>query len=228
MTFAPHWSVNPPGPPLVPTAQQAHAQLLAELSKPEYEAARPTGLALLIQQIQRTIANWLNDLFSGLTGTAISPNVIVVIVIALVLVALVVLFLVFGLPRINRRSAAVGALFGDADDRDSGVLRRDAERAAAAGDYTTAIAEEFRSIARALAERTVVTTFPGTTASGFAVRASGSFPDYLADLTECAAVFDGVRYLGAIGTRAQWQSMSALELELRGAKPAFDRDRVDA
>ena len=39
-------------------------------------------------------------------------------------------------------------------------MRRAAERAAAAGDYTTAIAELFRALARGLAERTVVTTHP--------------------------------------------------------------------
>jgi hypothetical protein len=228
MIPAPHWSLVPPGPPLVPTADQARAQLSAELSKSEYQSARPTGFTLLVQQIQTAIAKWLNDLFGGLKAPSLSPDLFVVILVALGIAALVVLFLVFGLPRINRRSAAVGALFGDEDDRDSAALRRDAERSAAAGDYTVAIVEEFRSIARAMAERTVVTTFPGTTASAFAERAAVSFPIYRADLVECAAVFDGVRYLGAMGTEAHWKAMSALELGLRDARPTFDLDLVDA
>jgi hypothetical protein len=228
MIAVPNWSDAPSGPPLDPTAQQARAQLSAELSKPEYQAARPSGLTLLLQQAEQAISKWFNDLFSGLNGALISPNLIVVIVVVLVVAALIVLFLVFGRPRLNRRSAKVGSLFGDEDDRDSVALRRDAERAAATGDYTTAIAEEFRSIARALAERTVVTTFPGTTASGFAARAAGAFPDFRQALRDCAASFDDVRYLGAVGTEAQWRAMSALELGLREARPSFDLDRVDA
>jgi hypothetical protein len=183
---------------------------------------------VLLQQAQQAIGNWLDSLFGGLNGVPISSNLIVVIIVVLVIAALVVLFLIFGVPRINRRSARVGALFGDEDERDSVALRRDAERSAAAGDYTTAIAEEFRSIARALAERTVVTTFPGTTASGFADRAAITFPAFGNELRDCAAVFDAVRYLGAVGTEAQWRAMSALELGLREARPSFDLDRVDA
>jgi hypothetical protein len=223
-----NWSVAPPGPPLNPTAQQARAQLSAELSKPEYQAARPSGLTVLLQQAEQAIGNWFNSLFTGLNGVPISSNLIVVIIVVLVIAALVVLFLIFGLPRINRRSARVGALFGEEDERDSVVLRRDAERAAAAGDYTTAIAEEFRSIARALTERAVVTTFPGTTASGFAARAAIAFPDFRDELHDCAAVFDDVRYLGVAGTLEQWQAMSALELGLRETRPSFNLDRVDA
>jgi Domain of unknown function (DUF4129) len=223
-----NWSDAPPGPPLDPTAQQARAQLSAELSKPEYQAARPSGLTLLLQQAQQSISKWLDDLFNGLGGAPISPDLIVLVIVVLAIVALVVLFLVFGLPRINRRSAKVGALFGDEDDRDSVALRRAAERSAAARDYTTAIAEEFRSIARALAERTVITTFPGTTASGFAAHAGGAFPDFRQALRDCAAAFDDVRYLGAVGTEAQWQAMSALELGLRSARPSFDLGLVDA
>jgi hypothetical protein len=228
MIPASHWSDAPPGAPLDPTAQHARAQLSAELSKPEYQTARPSGLALLVQQAQQAIAKWFDDLLSGLNGTAISPQIFVVIIVILAIAVLVVLFFVFGLPRINRRSKPVGALFGDEDDRDSVALRRDAERAAAAGDYTRAIAEEFRSIARALAERAVVTTFPGTTASGFALSAAVTFPDFRQSLLDCAAAFDGVRYLGADGTRTQWQAMSALEHGLREARPSFDREPVDA
>jgi hypothetical protein len=233
MIRPPNWmtldsSVAPPGPPLTPTAQGARAQLSAELSKSEYEAARPSGVNLAIQQIQKAISKWLDDLFHGLGGASISPDLIIVILVALGIAALIVLFLIFGLPRINRRSAAAGTLFGDEDDRDSVALRRDAERAAVAGDYSTAIMEEFRSIARALSERTVVTTFPGTTASGFATRAADAFPAHRAVLEECAAVFDGVRYLGGVGTEAQWQAMRDLEAGLRDSRPSFSLDPVDA
>ena len=85
--------------------------------------------------------------------------------------ALVVAFLIFGVPRLNRRSRVAGVLFGEDDDRGSADMRRDAAAAASRGDYATAIAELFRALARGLAERTIVTVTPGTTARGFAGRA---------------------------------------------------------
>jgi hypothetical protein len=99
-------------------------------------------------------------------------------------------------------------------------MRRAAERAAAAGDYTTAIAELFRSIARGLAERTLVATFPGTTARAFARRAAIVFPAEADALTTAALDFDGVRYLERTGTPEQWATMVSLEQRLRSARPA--------
>ena len=113
-----------------------------------------------------------------------------------------------------------GTLFGDDENRDAATMRRDAERAAAAGDYTTAIAELFRAIARGLAERTLVTTHPGTTASEFARRGGEVFPETAAALEAAADDFDGVRYLDRVGTAAQWDAMVALDRRLRAARPA--------
>jgi hypothetical protein len=103
-------------------------------------------------------------------------------------------------------------------------MRRDAERAAAAGDYTTAIAELFRSIARGLAERTLVATFPGTTAREFARRAAIVFPEVAEALASAALDFDGVRYLDRAGTPEQWAAMVGLEQHLRSARPAAGAD----
>ncbi|MCU1599098.1 MAG: hypothetical protein JWQ47_2837 [Glaciihabitans sp.] len=202
-------------PPLDPTAQQARQQLLNELSKPEYAQAKPT----LWDDFLKWLENLLNGLRPqsnlGITGFNLGPALIILLVLA----ALVVAFLVFGVPRLNRRSRAVGALFGDDDERDSVTLRRAAERAAASGDFATAIAEAFRSIARGLSERTVVSTFPGTTADGFARQAAASFPASADALRVAADSFDGVRYLGAPGSEQQWLAIAALERELRSAKP---------
>jgi hypothetical protein len=134
----------------------------------------------------------------------------------------VVGFILFGVPRLNRRSAVSGTLFGEHDVRDSAALRRAAEAAALAGDYATAIEEGFRSIARALAERGVVSTFPGTTAHGFAALAAGPFPAMAGTLEHAAGLFDGVRYLGAAGTGSDWIVVRDLERELSRARPRLD------
>src|SRR5690606_25553805 len=118
-----------------------------------------------------------------------------------------------------RRSRVTGALFGDDDDREASQLRRDAENHAAAGRFAEAIADMFRSIARRLAERTVVSVSPGTTAQGFAVKAADAFPAHLEQLTIAAQDFDGVRYLGAAGSREAYDRAAQLERELRAARP---------
>jgi hypothetical protein len=206
-------------PPLDPTALEAHDQLLHELSNPIYQAAQPT----LLQIIQKFLSDWFNSLNpSGVPGLSGLGSLGSLAIIVVVLAALVVAFLVFGVPRLNRRSRSVGSLFGDEDERDSEALRRAADAAAAAGDYATAIAEQFRSIARGLAERTILTTFPGTTAHGFAEQAANPFPASSADLRAAANAFDRVRYLGLPGTEQEWSAVRRLGDELRTAKPVLE------
>jgi hypothetical protein len=214
--------VSPDTPPLDPTAEQARAQLLQELAKPQYQAARPSPLDQLADQLGK----WFTSLFDQIGVPGGGSSLIILVIVVAVIAAAVVGFLLFGLPRINRRSTVTGTLFGDDDDRDSAALRSAAVRAAADGDFTTAIEEIFRAIARGLAERTVVTTFPGTTAHSFAVQAGSAFPDFAADLAGAADSFDAVRYLGATGTEAQWLRISALDAGLRAARPVLDA--VDA
>jgi hypothetical protein len=220
----PHLSSAPPDtPPLDPTAEHARQQLLQELSKPQYQPGRPTGATLLTNQLSawfQQLIDWINSLFGkGALGT--STALIVIVIAVLIVAALIVGFLLFGVPRLNRRAAARGALFGEEDDRDGATLRRAAERAAAAGDYTTAIEEQFRSIARGLAERMVLIAFPGTTAHGFALEAAESFPVSRTELARAADSFDRVRYLGGTGTESEWLAVSALERTLRTSRPVL-------
>ena len=201
--------------PVDPDAPDATEWLITELSKPAYQAAKPT----LFDMISKAISDWLASLQLGSAGAP--PTLGLGVVVALIAGALVVAFLIFGLPRLNRRSAVTGSLFGEDDARSSARIRQDAERAAADGDYSTAVVEMFRAIARGLAERTIVTTTPGTTANGFAVRAATAFPDLAERLTESADAFDGVRYLDRTGERQQYESIAALERSLRAASPAL-------
>jgi hypothetical protein len=215
--------------PVDPDAPEAREWLLDELSKQPYQAAKPTFIDLLAQQL----LNWFADLLDWLSGaSAGGPRTDVPLWLLAVLIPVVVIlvlaFLIYGLPRLNRRSSVTGALFGEDDARDAVSLRRAAERAAAAGDYSTAIAELFRSIARGLAERTLVSTFPGTTAREFARRASVAFPGESEPLATAALDFDGVRYLDQPGTAEQWDAMVALERRLRSARAVRDADAAHA
>ncbi|CAN5216346.1 hypothetical protein BH11ACT4_BH11ACT4_02460 [soil metagenome] len=202
--------------PVDPTAPVAQQWLIDELSKPVYQAAKPT----LFDRIAKSIGDWLDSLQLG--SVQGPPAFGIAVVVAILIVGLVVAFLIFGVPRLNRRSAVAGALFGEDDARDAARIRQAAESAARAGDYSTAVAEMFRAIARGLAERTVVTTTPGTTALHFAAQAGTAFPALATGLMDAAAAFDDVRYLGRVGSESQYSSIAALERELRAARPLLE------
>ncbi|MCU1636438.1 MAG: hypothetical protein JWQ68_1677, partial [Cryobacterium sp.] len=132
---------------------------------------------------------------------------------------LVATLLVFGLPRLNRRSGQDPGLFAGDDRRTADQLRRDARAAAAAGDWNGASEEMFRTITRDLDERTILTATPGTTAHSVALLAASAFPDEGARLAEGARVFDEVRYLGRAGTENGYRLLEELDRDLRDARP---------
>jgi hypothetical protein len=200
--------------PVDPDAPEAQDWIVEELSKPEYQAAQPT----LFDRISRGIFEWLMDALRNGGQLEGPPTLVLAIVLVLVIGAIVFAILIFGVPRRGRRSAVAGAIFGEHDERSAARMRQDAERAAALGDFSTAIAELFRAIARGLAEREVVTTFPGTTATDFAARSGSVFPAQAERLRLAAQDFDGVRYLDHTGTAQQYAAMAGLERDLRNAR----------
>jgi hypothetical protein len=203
----------PAAVPVDPDAEEARRWLLRELAKPEYEAAKPTWF----DRLSAAVRDWFASLqIGGLEGP---PLVGFLVVLAVVLAVVLVAFLVFGLPRLRRRSAVTGDLFGTNDARSAAELRAAANQLAAAGDFAAATAEMFRAIARGLAERVIVDTAPGTTAHGFAERAAGEFPAFGERLREAADAFDEVRYLGRSGNEDSYRAVSSLEEQLRSATP---------
>ncbi|MGV8881884.1 MAG: DUF4129 domain-containing protein [Rhodoglobus sp.] len=202
--------------PVEPDSDEAREWLLEELAKPPYQAAKPT----LFDQIAKAIQDWLGSLRIGETQGP--PAVGMGVLLVVIAVAIIAAILIFGIPRLNRRSTVAGSLFGEDDARSADTMRRDAEAAAARGDYSAAIAEMFRSIARGLAERTILSTLPGTTALGFATTAGSMFPVHADRLTTAARAFDDVRYLGRAGTAEQFEQVASLEADLRSVKIALE------
>ncbi|WP_374946536.1 DUF4129 domain-containing protein [Agreia sp.] len=201
--------------PVDPDAPDARKLLLDELGKPEYAAARPT----LIDRIAQALQDWLGSFRAPEDGSVpdLFPLVVTVLIVGLIVAA----FFVFGRPRLRRKSSSAGALFAGGDDaRTSAELRASAHGAAAAGDYVLALEEMFRAIARQLAERTVVSVTPGTTAQEFAVRAGRAFPDQADRLIRGARAFDGVRYLDEPGSRDAFDEVSTLDRDITASRPA--------
>ena len=199
--------------PLDPDPDEARGLLLRELTGRDYVAAQPTWL----DRAADAFWSWLNGIrFGGVEG---APAVALVVLLVVVVVALVVVLAVYGVPRLNRRSARGPELFGEDDDRDADRLRRAAAAAAASGDLVLAVTESFRALARALVERDVLATTPGTTARTVGDRAGRRFPELADRLAAAAASFDGVRYLDRPGTEAAWREIVELDAELEQKTP---------
>lgn len=203
------WSV-----PLQPGGDEGRRLLTDELAKQPYQAARPSPFDLLAQAIGRFLAS-----IFGRSGDPAS-RVLLVVGVLVVVALLVAALLLYGLPRINRRSRlAAEGVFGDSDRRSADAIRAAAARAVATGDYSLGVLEAFRALARGLEERTLVALFPGTTAVGFARSAARALPEESAALREAAAWFDGVRYAGRPGTEVQWRRITALDDRAVAARP---------
>ena len=208
--------------PVDPDAETARQWIVQELSKPEYQAAQPTWF----DRVSSAFWDWLQSLDLSVPGAIQLPAVLLAS--AVLLGAIVAAFIVFGRPRRRRRSALGRSLFGEADDRDAKTIRAAAGAAAARGQWTLATLEMFRAIARSLAERTVLTVSPGTTAHDFARRAGRPLPVFAERLGGAARVFDQLRYLGRDGTPGDYDTMAALEAELRSATPILESPLASA
>lgn len=198
--------------PVEPDPGTARRWLLNELAKPAYAAAEPSPFDRAVQ----AFLSWFTGLFDAKGSN--TPPILLAVAIVLVAAALVAALLLFGLPRINRRSATA-ALFGTDDRRSAEVLRRAAEAAMARADFSLAVLERFRALARGLDERTLVAVFPGTTASAFAASASRTFPAEHGELRLAAELFDAVRYADDVATREDALSIFALDDRLTAARP---------
>jgi hypothetical protein len=199
--------------PVVPDAPEARDWLLDELSKPEYAAARPS----LFDQLSQAFFDWLMRLFQP--GASVPLDWLPVAIVGLVVAGLVTALLIWGLPRVNRRSRPATGLFGDDDRRTATDLRQAAAAAASAGNWSLAVLEQFRAVARGLAERTIVLVSPGTTTHDFAFRASAAFPRVSDEFAVAADVFDRVRYLGQDGSPEDFDRLRQLDGRLQKESP---------
>lgn len=201
------------GAPVEPDAPDARELLLDELSDPAYAESQPTWFDLVAQ----SVLDWFSSL--RLADGDGPPALALVIGAIVIAAAIAAALIVYGLPRWRNRSRLAGELLGERDRRTARQLRRDAERAAAAGDWPRAIAERYRAIARALDERTIVSALPGTTAHGFARAATRQFPELGGRLEAAADRFDGVRYLDRPGSADDYALVRALD-ETIDAQPS--------
>jgi len=197
-----------PGGPLV---SRAEGQRLAraELAKRIYH---PT------ESLSQRISDWINRLLNS--GGSGGPGGwwAIIALIALVIIVVAVVMHRIG-PVARSRAAKTGPVLSgrQLSARD---YREQAERLAAAGDFSGAIIESLRGIAVGLEERGVVPPRVGRTAVELAAEASESVPGQAAGLASAARLFDDVRYGERNGTAAGYQQLRDLDAALRLARPA--------
>jgi hypothetical protein len=193
---------------------RAPAQRLArqELARGMYQ--RP-----IWDRVLDAFQRWL----SSLTGRAVHiPGPVALTVLVLVLVAVVAAVAWLGPARRSRRQAAAvlsGASLSAAD------YRRNAERLAARGDFSEAIAERVRAIAVDLERRAVLPPRPGRTAAELADETAaalpaGALPGGEDRLHDAARLFDDVRYGGRDGTQDGYARVRDLDADLMSVRTA--------
>jgi hypothetical protein len=196
------------GPP--PIGRQVAQQLARrELSRAIYHP----GVSLT-ERVERAIARLLDATSSAVPG---GWWALVALTAFLVIAAAGVLAWIGPVARSRPRGS--DALL-DGERLTAHDHRQNAERQAAAGDYTTAIIESVRAIAVDLEERGILPARVGRTADELAAEASRLLPDQAAGLRDAARLFDDVRYGERAGTAAGYERLRDLGTRIRAARPA--------
>jgi len=209
--------------PLIPDGDGARRLAEQELSKPEYQEARPT----LVDQWARAVIDWLVELLTPQHAADLGPWAAIVIG-ALLVAALIAVLLIWGRPRRSRTGRTGAVLLGSADDRTAAQLRTDADRAAREGDWTEAIVLRYRAIARSLIERDLIAPAPGATAQTIAREAAVPFPAEGEALHAAAVAFDDVRYLGHPGSAARYRALAETDERVAALRPQALPEAVPA
>jgi len=189
-----------PLPQSTPDRDEARRLAEEELARPEYAAAQPTAFDRWAHEVQQFFGRLLDpDLDAN--GGWLGPTLTLVLA-AIIIAALVVAIVSWGRPRARRKATDSTTLLGSPDTLSAVRLRADAERAARAHDWQTAITQRYRALARGMMERDLIDPAPGATAQAIARAAAAVFPDEQPRIADAAGAFDAVRYLGAPGDEA--------------------------
>lgn len=196
-------------PPVQPDAPTAREWARRELLDPVYHQQDS-----ILQRILRWVSDELDDLQIGGLSHGSAALAIIAVVVVVVLVAL----WVAGPVRRARAAGDDRAVLGAADARTAAQLRAAADAAAAAADWSLAVAERFRAIVRGLEERVLLDERPGRTADEAASDGGRTLPTVAAELRTAAGIFDDVVYGARPAGPAQDEVLRRVDDAVREAR----------
>ncbi|WP_245413044.1 DUF4129 domain-containing protein [Arthrobacter celericrescens] len=201
--------------PVDPDRNEARRWAIEELSKPQYADAKPSWF----DKLMNDFLEWLRSLNSDGSGPGQDWTWPVAILLAL---ALVVAAVIVVRPRLNSgRKRPSAAVFDEEAILDAVTFRSRAAAAAALGDWSTAVVEQFRALVRSAEDRTVIDPQAGRTADEAADQLGRAFSGSQAQLDEAARLFDAVKYGRAAAEAEQYESLRALDSHLATLKPDY-------
>ncbi len=202
---------RPLEPPLDPSDSEAREWAREELSKAVYSQG---------PSLWERFMNWLQNVLDQLAGSGTGALLLPVLIVVLIAAVVGIAFLIGGPVRRRRlASSRKSAEVLHEDDRDEATLRSQADAAAAAGDYATAVLERFRSIIRSLDDRGILQDRRGRTAHEAASEAAAAFGPLAADLRSAGTLFDEVYYGSATPGEQHDAALRELAENLRQATP---------
>ena len=161
-----------------------------ELSRREYDDARPSLVVRVVGRVLRALGELLDDAAGRVPGGRAG-----LLVLLLLLLAFVGVVLSRTGPLARRRTAAP-AVFAGSAVLTAAEHRALAEQAAGEGRFADAVRERLRAVVRDLEARGALDPRPGRTAGEVARDGGRAVPDGAADLRRAARVFDETWYGG--------------------------------
>lgn len=180
----------------------AHDAAQNELTKPIYPRASPAD----------QIGDWLRDLLYRITaaGSTIPGGWFTISVLVILLVVAVVVAVRIARRTMRTVRGADQALFGS-QELSAAQHRSIAEQYAAQGDWSAAIRNRVRALARRLEETGVLDAVPGRTATELARDAAAALPALSTELFSAANTFNDVTYGEQPGTESAYRAIAALD-----------------
>ena len=193
--------------PVHPDRESARGWVLQELARREYQEAKPSWA-------ERALS-WIWDRLNGV-GTSAPPTLALVLI--TVIFAAVVTYAIYrsgGLHGTARRKAPAVLPERNTTAADH---RAAAGRHADAGEWSLAVIERFRAIARELEERALLSPQPGRTAMEVARDGGRALPTLASDLLTAAGYFNDVSYGHLSVDQTADHALRDLDDRLRAAK----------
>jgi len=178
-----------------------------ELSKAVYHRYDDPWPVRAFRWVMHQISQLLDHATRHTPGGGLGALLIVVIVLVLLAVAR------WRLGPMQRQHRTAAPLLTDAGTS-AADHRRLAERAAAGGDWTEAVRERMRAVARELEERDVVDARPGRTATELAREVAVEVPAIAAPVQQAVATFEAVVYGHRRATRESYDVLVAADAVL--------------